>query len=384
MSKKQMVLLIEKFINHTLSAGEAEELLRWLENDSAHIAQLNAHIRISYLLQQTDYDFETDDAYAKIAAVLQPNKQVQSSRRKNFLKYAAIFIGVIAISFFTYQYFHSTEVPLKENPHFITLEMGSGEVQTIGTFTHKSITNKQGNVIGVKNENVLSYQNTHPTQKLVYNELWVPYGKRFRLILSDSTVVTLNSGSRIKYPVHFLAKHKREIYLTGEAFFDVATDSSRQFVVHTAQQQIAVYGTHFNVSAYKNDLATRTVLVEGSVGVTYNGSETRITPGQMAITRRDNKQMGIQVKHVNTQKYTAWINGKLVFINQSFASILRQLERHYNITINNRYQALDKQVFTASFDGEKVENILDLFSRSRPFHYTKNDHVITITKDEQP
>src|SRR5699024_4461413 len=108
---------------------------------------------------------------------------------------------------------------------------------------------------------------TGSTSKLVYNTLWVPYGKQFKLELSDGTHIVLNSGTQIKYPIHFSADQKRKVFLKGEAFFHVAKDSSRQFVVKSKDQMVEVYGTKFNVSAYREAPRVKTVLIEGSVGV---------------------------------------------------------------------------------------------------------------------
>src|SRR5699024_6540592 len=162
----------EKFINHELTPGEAQELLQWLEEDPTHVQQLQTHIKISSLLNQATYNFDTDDAYAKIAAVLQPVQETETSRAvpwKSILKYAAIFIGVIGIAFFTYNQFYAPINAVQKMPAGITLKMGSGTLQTLDSVVHKSIVNTQGKVVSVKTQNTLSYQETAPTQKLVYN-----------------------------------------------------------------------------------------------------------------------------------------------------------------------------------------------------------------------
>src|SRR5690606_36367432 len=110
------------------------------------------------------------------------------------------------------------------------------------------------------------------SDKLAYNTLKIPFGKKFRLQLSDGTMVHINSGSTLKYPIKFIAGENRQVYLDGEAFFDVAKDKKHPFIVNADNLNVRVLGTHFNVSNYPEDAVTDVVLVEGSVGM-YRSNE---------------------------------------------------------------------------------------------------------------
>src|SRR5690606_15066526 len=127
-----------------------------------------------------------------------------------------------------------------------------------------------------------------PDEVLIYNELVVPYGKRMKLILSDSSIVHINSGTRLKYPVKFLKNKDRKVFLEGEAFFEVSKSKTASFIVNTDNIDIRVLGTRFNVSSYANDNSVYTVLVEGSVELNTTDSAKNdekkyvLIPGQIA------------------------------------------------------------------------------------------------------
>lgn len=374
MIQEEYTILIEKFIHHELSEVEAMKLLNWLENDHTNIATLRNHIEINFLLQKSDQEFDTSEAYSKIDALLEDPKLSEKFKWSSLLKYAAIFIGIFGAGFY---FFNTTSEAL---PNFVTLELENGEVQKIEFIEQKTIISSNGEIIVTKGKNSLKYQKAKPTQELVYNKLRIPYGKTFELVLSDGSKIILNSGTTIKYPICFLPNKKREVFLSGEAYFMVAEDSLHQFVVNSKNQQVMVYGTKFNVSAYENEETTRTVLVEGSVGVSNEISKIKLNPGEMAIIGEE--EIFIEVKKVDPSDYIAWTQNETVFVSERFSEIIKTLERKFDVTIINEYEALNDQIFTASFQDKSITEILELFSKSRPFHFSKKENKITITKQE--
>jgi ferric-dicitrate binding protein FerR (iron transport regulator) len=136
------------------------------------------------------------------------------------------------------------------------------------------------------------------------------------------------------------------------------------------------------VSSYPEDKDVSTVLVEGSVGLYKGGEEfsansaSILRPGHRATW--DKSQQDISIEAVSTEKYTAWMNGRIIFSHLPFKEIVRKLERHYNVTITNRNTELDEEFFTASFDTENIEQVLQAFSRSYPFKYEITDKEIFI------
>lgn len=327
-----------------------------------------------------------DEDWAKIKPIF-----TKKNKKKHlfFYKYAAILILFLSLGYFFFG--DNKLIPKQENSvnntsknsDNIILELENGNKEIITANGNKTILNKNGKIITVSNGEKLSYsilnKKNNTPKKLVYNKLNIPYGKIFQVALSDGTKVYLNSGSSLKYPVSFIEGEKRLVFLKGEAYFDVKKDKEHPFIINTNQMNIEVLGTKFNVSSYPEDAYIKTVLVEGSVAISSKSNKTQTTllkPGQKANWEKLNGH--INIKSVNTSIYTAWINGKVVFNHTPFKKIIKKLERHYNVSIENKNVELAKQSFTASFDIETLDQVLQSFSKSYPFNYKKTQNKITI------
>jgi ferric-dicitrate binding protein FerR (iron transport regulator) len=167
------------------------------------------------------------------------------------------------------------------------------------------------------------------------NQLIIPYGKTSEVILSDGTTVFLNAGSRLIYPESFTGK-TREVFLSGEAFFDVKKDANRPFIVQLDVFRVKVFGTRFNVSAYPTDNIVETVLAEGRVSMFKNNARLldkpiELIPNQLASFDRTTKETSL--KTVNTDNYILWTTGVLKFESADLQRIVQRLERYYNIRI---------------------------------------------------
>ncbi|WP_297089347.1 FecR domain-containing protein [uncultured Draconibacterium sp.] len=165
------------------------------------------------------------------------------------------------------------------------------------------------------------------------NTLVIPYGNRSTINLSDGTKVWLNAGSRLIYPSKFVDK-TREVYLVGEAFFDVEKNADQPFVVKTSTLSVKVLGTKFNVSAYPEDNTIQTVLTEGSVEIIESrtglfNTGVVLKPGQLALWSKSTEST--KVYTVDTDYYTLWTEGIFSFSNTDLNRIIKKLERYYNI-----------------------------------------------------
>ena len=237
-------------------------------------------------------------------------------------------------------------------------------------------------MVGVRNGNKLVYDQGEEL-KLVYNTLTVPNGKQFSIVLSDGSNVHLNSGSSIKYPINFLKGQQRQVFLTGEAFFEVAHDQVYSFIVNAQDLNIHVYGTKFNVSNYPEDRDTEVVLVEGSVSLRENlvigdKPEVYLKPGYMGIYNRSDNN--ISQEEVNTSIYTSWMNGNLVFRNISFENIIQKLQRHYNVVIINNNKKLARETFNATIETEHetIEQVFNYFNKVYQIEYKIIENKIII------
>ncbi|MBP6181769.1 FecR family protein [Flavobacterium sp.] len=306
-------------------------------------------------------------------------------KKKPILRYISIAASIIVLLSIGWSYqknIFKTEITPIIDSNAITLQLANGEIQVISSNKKSQVTDSEGNVVGNQNGNKIVYDTETKAEKLVYNTIKIPYGKRFELQLSDGTVVHLNSGTTLKYPVKFIAGENRLVFLDGEAFFDVTKDKKHPFIVNADNLNVRVLGTHFNVSNYPEDIQTDVVLVEGSVGL-YSGNEqfnatknTVLRPGFKGIFNK--KDGSIATKAVNTDVYTSWMQGRLTFRNMSFKDISKKLERHYNVTIETQNKKLAGEKFYASFGDEPIEKVLSYFNDIHGINYVIKNNEITI------
>tara|TARA_A100000171_G_scaffold19247_2_gene17678 strand:- start:618 stop:1865 length:1248 start_codon:yes stop_codon:yes gene_type:complete len=299
---------------------------------------------------------------------------------------AATFLLLAGVYLYNQNTVVTSTVPISiendPNSGVITLQLDNGTIETISENGERKITTTNGNLVASQQGNTLQYTAAEDQNKLVYNTLNIPFGRQFDLVLSDGTKVKLNSGSSIKYPVRFLKGQDRKVFLKGEAYFDVTTDKAHPFIVNADEMNIRVLGTQFNLSFYPEDEDISTVLVEGAVVLYKEGADintntsSQLVPGQMAEWNKINNTM--TVKEVDTNIYTAWKDGYLLFKASPFYSIRSKLERHFNITIEDRSGRLANQIYTATFRNETIEEILEAFKEDTHFEYIQQGSKIII------
>ncbi|WP_163211083.1 FecR family protein [Bacteroides sp. 519] len=194
------------------------------------------------------------------------------------------------------------------------------------------------------------------------NQLIVPYGKTTSLILSDGTKIWVNSGSKLIYPAVF-DKNKREIFLSGEVFLDVARNEKAPFIVKTNSVELNVLGTSFNVSAYNDDDTQSVVLVSGSVEVKSKDLQGtyKIEPNQMFSYNKDSNK--IHIEKVDVDQYVSWIYGYLITQNENLDSVFQKLSRHFNIAFVYDRTNFRKTTFSGKLDLKlPISNILENIS----------------------
>ena len=212
------------------------------------------------------------------------------------------------------------------------------------------------------------------------NKLVIPYGKRMQLALSDGSVVWLNSGSVLEFPTQF-SGNKREIYLnSGEIYVEVVPDKKKSFYVHTTNFDVKVHGTKFNLSSYSN-LPTSVVLVEGLVSLkSENVKEQFLSPSEKAVYA-DNS--AFSVTKVDTEKYTSWKDGYLVFDKTPMTEVLSQIERYYNLSFNY-YRDINLQKRTCTgkiYLSDDLDNVMITIGLLTSAKYKREKNQIYIIND---
>lgn len=168
--------------------------------------------------------------------------------------------------------------------------------------------------------------------EVLYNTLKVPTGGFYQLELSDGTRVWLNAESELRFPVQFGAG-EREVYLRGEAYFDVRKDVARRFIVHLKESNVTVLGTSFNIKAYGDEDYIYTTLVEGRVRFTSEKEHEEVTlrPGMQSVLNL--KSGKTELKEVEVEQFTAWRQGRFVFPSTTLGDLMCQLKRWYDIDV---------------------------------------------------
>lgn len=382
--KKKVKQVLTEFCNNSCTAEELKFLKEYLESDDLN--ELEEILKNDWIQASTSEGFDfikENEIWLKIKEIIEKEKTMpvekrarRNKRRPVFLRYAAVFVGIIAISVGYYTYTNTED----SKEITITLDDGTKKIIEV-TKEKKTITNVKGKFVATlhdklvyKKEDNLSFEES---EELVYNTLYVPYGKKFGVVLSDGSEVYLNSGSTLKYPVKFIEGQSREVFLDGEAYFTIAKHNEDSFLVNANNIVSRVYGTQFNVSSYANEAYTQVVLIEGSVGVSSRGmsSEFMLKPNEIAkYIKSDNT---LVTNTVDVSSHVAWIDGVLLFKNENFNNILRKLERHYDLRITNNSNLIDDK-FTGRFETEKIEEVLNTFKKITSFNYTKRGKKIII------
>lgn len=253
---------------------------------------------------------------------------------RRLIRIAAVFVLIVTLGgvFYYFRYYREK----------FPIELVKGELTekgkvilpdgTVSEFETKE-TRIQQTVMGeltINDDTVLLRGKEVESGEPAMAQVIIPYGKRSEIILADGTKIWLNAGSTLSYPVRFTG-NSREVYLSGEAFFEVSTDRSKPFYVITGDLRIKVTGTRFNVTSYNNDIVTQAVLVEGRIEAAKNrlfGRSVELSPGERIVY--DRKENKIKKDKVDTELYTSWVNGYLILENEPVEEIFKKLERYYD------------------------------------------------------
>ncbi|MBD9136240.1 MAG: DUF4974 domain-containing protein, partial [Alistipes shahii] len=223
------------------------------------------------------------------------------------------------------------------------LTLSSGESVALEADGPRMLVEQDGTRIEIAGEELAYHREEAEEEIPMTNTVTVPRGKEFSLRLSDGTQVWLNSESSLVFPVRF-GDGPREVTVTGEAYFDVAHDASRRFVVHADTVSVSVYGTAFNISSYADEGTIETTLVRGSVEVRSGHRRAMLQPGQQARVGREGAIF--DVRQVAAEDYAAWTRGLFTFNDEPIASICRKLSRWYGVEIVPRGVDADKVRYT--------------------------------------
>lgn len=216
----------------------------------------------------------------------------------------------------------------------------------------------------------------------IYYTSVAPKGSVSEMILPDGSHIFLNSGSEIKYTVDG-TDGMREIFLTGEAWFQVAKMQRKPFLVHTSFYDVQVTGTSFNIKAYPEDKEVITTLEEGTVFVKSSGNlrlaeEAQLKPGEQLVYNKESKK--IRISEVNTKWYTSWKDNKLVFVNMSLKDLKTLLERKYGVEIEISNESILNYHYDGTLKNETIMEVMEILKNTLPIQYQIVGQKIVIKK----
>ncbi|MEC5145139.1 FecR domain-containing protein [Chitinophaga sp. 212800010-3] len=332
MDKNKLAILSKKYLAGLASEEEKALLLEWY--NAYNEQELTAEIEAA-----GDEAEETLKArmYQRVAAVTQPAATKTVPLWRRHWKAAAAVLILIGTSTW-YLWPHTTKPrPMAAKPAVITpgedkatLTLADGSVLNLDSVSTGQLA-LQGMHVLKTSKGQIVYKDDHTTTTNGYNVLRTPRGGQFKVTLPDGTDVWLNATSSVSYPTSF-AKSGRKVTVTGEAYFEVASDASSPFEVKVNNVDILVLGTHFNVNAYEDEKAIRTTLLEGAVLVRTSAAYGHLEPGQQASVAAGSNNIEWH-KHIDVNNVIAWKNGYFSFENADIPSVMRQLARWYNIDV---------------------------------------------------
>lgn len=343
MERQRLTYLLEQYTGDVATPDEIGELQQFIDKDENK--ELFTDLFTDFLLHHKNASFDASSFADLSKKVLQIDKGTALSRnqssthRIHFLKtswfrYAAaivLILGGAAIWYIISQnnsarHFERSDSVVRNLPDI--QPGGNRAILTIGNQSINLASNKTGIAVG----SVITYNDgkriADAGQQLM---LTTPRGGQYQAVLPDGSKVWLNAASSIKFPSKFTG-NKREVEVTGEVYLEVAKNSKQPFYVHTRETDIQVLGTNFNVEAYENEKMVTTTLLEGTIRIIKGEERLELQPGQQAITVPRINFIKF-VPQANIDEVTAWRSGLFNFNNAGVATVMRQLERWYDINV---------------------------------------------------
>lgn len=380
-TKKEYVILYEKYLGGQ-STPEERLLLDTFEDD------IN-------LADDGEHDIEVDKSviqqkiWLKLQQTIEPAALKETNNRL-WLKVAAILLVTVSFGLWAVknrQAIKNNNLQTKaQKPKILSggnnayLTMADGRVITLNNAQNGELAMQSGIQISKAKDGMLVYKfmnNKKRGAANALNTITTPRGGQYQIVLSDGTKVWLNAASALSFPVTF-ATNKRNVKLSGEAYFEVAKDRTKPFTVEANGTKVQVLGTHFNVSAYSSDASVSTTLVEGSVRLIKQNATAMLAPGQNGVTL--NGQAAIKVEQADVEQAMAWKNGYILFNNTRFKDIMDQASRWYNVDVVYEGDIPD-QLFNGKISKyNDIDELLTNIELTGTVHFKVEGRRVTVMK----
>jgi len=388
------VYLIEIAIKHSATSEELQELINLLKRDNT--GEITRHIELLLKGYETTglpvlgaFEIETmADAVLQVDKINKLKiKKGNTIYRWNKVAVAASVLFMIAMG--SYYLFYNK--PSKQNELTKILEkkfkndanpgkykakltLADGKIIVLDNWIIGEIAEQGGTEVLNKDGGLVYAARKKSSNEILYNTLSTARGETYATLLADGSKIWLNSASSIKFPVAFVGK-ERKVEITGEAYFEVAKDATKKFIVAANKTTTEVLGTHFNISSYAEETTTKVTLLEGKVKVGKlipQGFQV-LSAGQQAEVNADIKVLD----NVNIEAVMAWKNGIFQFENADIHSIMRQVARWYDVDV-----VFEKEINT-KFGGiipmsVNLSKLLTMLELTNHVHFKINGRTIIV------
>ena len=371
MDEKQLLV---KYILGILTDDEQKQLERWIAADPAHARY------VEKLRRRKNYS-ELYRLYRQRHRVLKP---LRSMQRRMWLRAACVLIPLLLLwgAYWGF-YADSHAIRIKPGTSKAVLYLDSATRVELGNSKEFAWIRINRMEIAVEEQGVLDYSRRTPAAEgdtTRCNTLQTPRGGEYRIVLEDGTRVHLNSLSTLTYPVCF-DRDSRTVQLSGEAYFEIAPDARRPFLVKVNGLTVKQYGTRFGITA-RTPHHTVVALEEGSIGVTApGGSERMLSAGDVAVWN-DSLSLLTVTAPANLESYTAWHYSRFVFENKTLGDIMETLSLWYNVKVQFEDTALAALHFTGSVGRyDDIRIILDAIEETAAVRFRiKGDRILIMNK----
>ena len=387
----------ERFIAWVIKGENNNLWEEFLKENSDLTENVKQASEIILLLQDTSEDLGKKDEFEMWNNIEKFSKSQEEKGRilkiRRSLYWAASFLVILSIGTLSYFYisegsggyeFLSSDTQLKNND--VKLLLSSGEEISLKTKNSKFELNNENELL-INNDSIidLSLKGVDDSNEIQMNEIVVPYGKKSELILADGTKVWLNAGTHFAFPTSFI-DDSREVFLEGEAYFEVVENMDKPFIVNVNKLNIRVLGTSFNVSAYPNDDRIETILLTGSVVVGKSRllgqkrDDVIIKPYQKASFNKQDNEVVVS-NEPNADSYITWTEGMFQFSKESLQSVLTKLERFYNVSMSFPENFQSSELISGKLDlKESIADVMMVLGDVAKIEYRINENIIYVDK----
>jgi hypothetical protein len=390
---ERLNILFKKYKNNQCSQEEIDELLDYFSigNDETTLKAQIDEFLIQVYENNPELEQSTDEVYNRLQARIH---QEQSTKKRIFkitqFKWAAAASIILCLFVGSYFLLHKTpiiQIALKQNQTHDILPGGNKAILTLANGKQiilndakNGILAELGNVAIHKTadgEVVYNSAKNKMAAIIEYNTLTTPRGGQYHLTLADGTDVWLNAASSIKYPTAFAGK-TRQVEITGEAYFEVAHNAAKPFLVTSNGQTIEVLGTHFNVNSYTDETTIKTTLLEGSVKVSNGITTTILKSGQQSRINIGSNNPKISILNgIDTEETIAWKNGYFRYDNIELKDLMRQISRWYDIEVVYQGQVANHEYLMDLKRKTNLSNLLKILEQGG-IHFKIEDRKLIV------